>query len=490
MTTVHQDQQWDSILFSPGHSIVWQSRWVGLLSGLILNVMVSELGLGTEPPAPIPLTPLRQMPLAQPEVEWREFDVIPLQESNVRSTPLGPGPLSLPRSLPPTASEPRPATSNLPAPPPQAAPLDPPFADPISLPSHGQPIQLQLIQPVADPLNPPAEPVLPWLAPPYTLTVGDRLGIIFQNVPEYTAQYQVQIDGSLHLPIVGSLPVWGLTLTEVERRIEQLYAKRDVLRHPAVILNLLVMAPLRIAVTGEVVRPGSYRLPPLDTSVLPTITDAIQQAGGITQYTNLQQIFIDRRHPSGKRQRLSANLWQLLQTGDLDQDLTLRDGDVITLETALPEAVSQTIALGNANIAAKSVRVGIWGEGQQTGTFDVPPNTPLNQVLLAAGGFNPRAQTKTVDLIRLMPNGTVSQRTITIDITASVNETHNPIIFDRDIIRIHTARLYRFSDRLNRIVAPLSNTVDLLLQPVKSVFSIMNVFDVFRSFFGPKSAEK
>lgn len=324
----------------------------------------------------------------------------------------------------------------------------------------------------------------PWLEQPYTLTVGDRLGIVFQNIPEYTTQYQVQLDGSLNLPVIGPLPVWGLTLSQVEQRIEEVYAKADVLRHPSVTVSLLAMAPLRIAVTGEVARPGSYRLPPADVQIMPTVTEALQQAGGITQRTNLQKVHIDRRLPSGQLQRLTVNLWQLLQSGDLTQDIALRDGDSLILETAPPLEISQAMALGNANVAQKAVRVGIWGETQQAGTFEVPPNTPLNQVLLAAGGFNERAQQKTVDLIRLNPNGTVSQETIRIDLSASVTPEQNPIIQDRDIIRVHPTHLFRASDRVNQAISPLTNTVSTVLQPVTSLFSVMNIFQLFSSFFG------
>jgi polysaccharide biosynthesis/export protein len=173
-----------------------------------------------------------------------------------------------------------------------------------------------------------------------------------------------------------------------------------------------------------------------------------------------------------------------LQSGDLTQDIALRDGDSLILETAPPLEISQAMALGNSNVAQKTVRVGLWGETQQTGTFEVPPNTPLNQVLLAAGGFNTRAQQKTVDLIRLHPNGTVSQATISLDLSASVSPQHNPIIQDRDIIRVHPTRLFRASDRVNQVIAPLTNTIGTVLQPVTSLFSVMNVFQLFSNFFG------
>jgi polysaccharide export outer membrane protein len=66
-----------------------------------------------------------------------------------------------------------------------------------------------------------------------------------------------------------------------------------------------------------------------------------------------------------------------------------------------------------ASFSPDKVRVTIAGEVQNPGTIEVLPETPLNQVLLSTGGFdNRRANTVSVDLIRLNPNGSVSKQSI------------------------------------------------------------------------------
>ncbi len=327
---------------------------------------------------------------------------------------------------------------------------------------------------------------LAWLSPSYTLTVGDRVGILFSNVPEYTADYQVQVDGTLHLPVVGPLSVWGLTLSEVEQLVAQTYERRQILRKPTVTLKLLINAPIHVAVIGEVVRPGAYLFSPQDTSVFPRITTALQQAGGITQQTNLQDITIYRWHRSGQHHEIHTNLWQLLETGDLNQDITLRDGDTLVLKKAPPVDATQAIALGKSNISQSKIQIGIVGELEKAGTFEVPPNTPLNQVLLAAGGFNNRAQKRTVELMRLRPNGTVFHLKIPVDFKAPVNEATNPMIEDRDIIIVPPSRLAKLSDRVDSVVQPLINTIggaNSLYNTIDGTFSIKDVFKLFRVLF-------
>ncbi|MGK7879893.1 MAG: polysaccharide biosynthesis/export family protein, partial [Crocosphaera sp.] len=43
--------------------------------------------------------------------------------------------------------------------------------------------------------------------PTYTLRPGDRLKLDVLDVPEYSSEYQVGIDGTLNLPVIGIVDV-------------------------------------------------------------------------------------------------------------------------------------------------------------------------------------------------------------------------------------------------------------------------------------------
>jgi polysaccharide export outer membrane protein len=149
-----------------------------------------------------------------------------------------------------------------------------------------------------------------------------------------------------------------------------------------------------------------------------------------------------------------------MQAGDLRQDITLRDGDSIVLATATaPTNPAEAGLIGAANIAPAQIEIGILGEAQQIGVVKVPLNTPLNQAILAAGGFNNRARKGSVELIRLNRDGTVVRRKIAIDFSKGIDEANNPILRNRDVILIGRNFIAALSDNLTAILGPVNQAI-------------------------------
>ncbi|MEB3338796.1 MAG: SLBB domain-containing protein [Leptolyngbyaceae bacterium] len=452
-------------------------------------------------------------------------------------------------------------------------------------------------QPKIPSLTPKPRGVLPLKTPTpapvsiedgYTLGSGDSLKIDVFNVPEYSGQLQVLSDGTLNLPLVGTVSVQGMTLKQAASEISFRYTR--FLKRPIVTLTLLSARPLNVAMAGEVNRPGSYTLGVSAAGASggsPTLTRALQQAGGITQSADIRQIQVRRPRPrnTGPDQVITVNLWQLLQTGDLRQDLLLRDGDsifiptsqdiniaeanqlaaasfapneaqpfkvavigevnrpgphiiggaggaaststgtagltvakgknptvttaiqiaggitqsadirqikvrrltkggterIITIDlwkllqegdlrqdlplqegdtieiaTARTLSPSEATGLANASFSPDRITVNVVGEVGKPGAVQVPPNTPLNQALLAAGGFNNRAQQGSVDLVRLNPNGTVSRQTIAVDFAQGISEGNNPALRNNDTILVSKSGVVGFTDTLGLLTAPFT----------------------------------
>jgi polysaccharide biosynthesis/export protein len=306
----------------------------------------------------------------------------------------------------------------------------------------------------------------------YRLGAGDRVQIDIFDVPEYSGQngqYQVLVDGSLSLPLVGDVAVQGLTLKQLSEQLSQQYG--EFLKRPVVTVTLLNSRPLKIGIAGEVARPGAYLIP-LTTqedqpqAAFPTLTGVLKLAGGIVQTADIRRIEIHRPQRSGPAQVIPVDLWQLLQTGDLSHDPSLRDGDAIVVPTATALTAAEMTQLAGANFSPDTIQVNVAGEVRQPGVVKVPPNTPLNTALLAAGGFDRKqANTKSVELIRLNPNGTVTRREVAIDFTQGVNEKTNPALRNQDVIVVNRSGAARFAD-----------TVGTLLRPFTGILSVFGLF--------------
>ena len=430
----------------------------------------------------------------------------------------------------------------------------------------------------------------------YTLGGGDRIRLDILEVPQYSGDYQIPPGGSLTLPLIGSVSLEGLTEQQAAQVISARY--QSFLKRPLITVTLLSPRPFNVSVSGEVNRPGAYTLSftggvgndpgvqyptvtqaiqqaggvtlsadirnvqvrrrqqfgspavstvnlwefvqtgnprqnlllrdgdtvfvPLLTSLnlaearqiatsslasdpeepltiavvgevnrpgtytivggntgdgrtlgLPTISRAIQLAGGIKPMADIRQISVRRVTKTGAEYTIPVNLWQLLQMGDFKQDTVLQEGDTIIVPTASEVSPAEATELATASFSPDTIQVSVVGEVTRPGLVEVPPNTPLNQALLASGGFDQkRARKSSVELIRLNPDGTVSKQTIPIDFAQGINEQSNPIVRNNDIIVVNRSGVARIAD-----------TIETPLTAVGGIFNVFRLFEFLGGFF-------
>ncbi|MBC7972412.1 MAG: polysaccharide biosynthesis/export family protein [Verrucomicrobia bacterium] len=321
----------------------------------------------------------------------------------------------------------------------------------------------------------------------YTLGAGDVLKIDSYDTPELVleARYPVLPDGSINLPWVKSVDVKGLTLREASERLEAKYGA--YINEPRVTVSLIAARTLKVGVIGEVTRPGSYII----TSNLvssaavsttnaaqtglngqqqggnesgsqwPTVSKAIQAAGGITEQADIRQIQIRRPQGAGREETRTIDLWKFLSAGDLTQDIQVRDGDTLVIPKATQIDTTEALQIANSNFSPDAIRVNVVGEVTTPGAVAVKPNTTLNQAILAAGGFRNGRARKDVELIRLNPNGTVDRRTIAIDFSKKLDEKDNPPLRNNDVVVVNRNGIAKIGDTVGTVLGPLGGVLGL-----------------------------
>lgn len=315
-------------------------------------------------------------------------------------------------------------------------------------------------------------------AVPYILGSGDNIQIDIFDVPEFSGadgQYTILVDGSINLPWVGRVVLEGLTLDQAADVVTQSYVR--FINDPLVTVTLLNPRTLRVGIVGEVNRPGVYNFEPeggVDIGGVEfggnaqdfTVTQAIQAAGGITQLANVRELELVRRNPNGVETSIPLDLWSFLQTGDLQQDAVLRDGDTLVVPRAVAVTPEEAAQLAVANFSPDIITVNVIGEVDQPGPVEVAPNTTLNQAILAAGGFDdPRALRGHVELLRLNSDGTISKRSVSVDFEDDLNEETNPPMRNNDVIIVRRNALSSTADLLQ-----------LITGPVGDIFTILGIF--------------
>lgn len=426
---------------------------------------------------------------------------------------------------------------------------------------------------------------------PYVLGAGDQVEIEVFRIPEYSGKYEVLVSGTLSLPMVGQISVAGLTIEQAKATISRAYAKR--LRRPIINMGLISPRPLKVGIAGEVSHPGAYTIQregtqfpslvaaletaggvtqsadlrqvvitraiegggkqtfttdlwkflqtgdlqhnlslrdgdtifvptrdeyrpeeslplaaasfaaddsrPLNIAVTgevfrpgpytvtgtaqtgaagmtggsggstvpPTVTRAIQLAGGIKPEANIREIVVYRRTRSGQEQQIKVNLWKLLTEGNITQDIVLQEGDTVSIPKANQIMPGEFSELAAASFSPDTIRINVVGEVERPGVVQVAPNTLLNQGILAAGGFDTRRARKTkVELIRPNPDGSVTRKSIPVDFAAGMDENTNPLLRNNDVIIVNRSASAGFSDALQTVVGPFGGILNLLTLPL------------------------
>ncbi len=104
-------------------------------------------------------------------------------------------------------------------------------------------------------------------------------------------------EGNLSLPLLGSVRLAGLNLTQAAARLTDLYGK-DYLVNPKVNVTLVGYAKRRFTVLGQVNRPGSFEMPEGSPGGI-DLLEAIAMAGGYTRIAAPERISVRREGTTG-----------------------------------------------------------------------------------------------------------------------------------------------------------------------------------------------
>jgi len=131
----------------------------------------------------------------------------------------------------------------------------------------------------------------------YVLGPNDYVGVEVFGEDDLRTNGRLNPEGNLSVPLLGSVHLAGLTLTQAASKLTELYG-RDYLVNPKVNVMLLGYAKRRFSILGQVGRPGSYEMPESSPGGI-DLLEAIALAGGYTRIAAPERITVRRQSANG-----------------------------------------------------------------------------------------------------------------------------------------------------------------------------------------------
>lgn len=194
----------------------------------------------------------------------------------------------------------------------------------------------------------------------YPLGAGDLVRISVFEHPEMAVEVRVDEAGTVSYPLVGALQVAGMSTREVEALLEQRLSAGGFIRNPQVSVLIAEYVSRKVAVMGEVAKPGQYVLTQASRAL-----ELLAQAGGVVTGEGADNAVLLR----GDGSRVEIDLHELFR-GNPEHNPAMAPGDTLYVPRA--------------------AQFYIYGEVQRPGTYRLERNMTVSQAISAGGGLTPR----------------------------------------------------------------------------------------------------
>jgi polysaccharide export outer membrane protein len=163
----------------------------------------------------------------------------------------------------------------------------------------------------------------------YVLSANDQVAVEVFGEDDLRTNGRLNAEGNLSIPLLGSVHLSGLTLTQATARVTELYA-RDYLVNPKVNVMLVGYAKRRFTMLGQVNRPGSFEMPEGSPTGI-DLLEAVAMAGGYTRIAAPERITV-RRHGATGDEIIKVDGKRLARgTGGTNSSFKVQPGDTITV---------------------------------------------------------------------------------------------------------------------------------------------------------------
>jgi polysaccharide biosynthesis/export protein len=311
-------------------------------------------------------------------------------------------------------------------------------------------------------LGAPSELPLPPVMQPfaaYRLGPRDTIAIVVQRFADFNVQAVIDSEGLITHPILGKVPIQGLTIDQAQERIRQ-QVDRFII-NPVVLVSLTNQRPVQVTIVGEIAKPGLYSL-----AQAPQLSAALLVGGGTRENADLRSVMVRRLLPDGSTKEAAFNLFNALKEGTALPNPNLQDGDTIYIPKLKvgEQDYDRTIASRSTLVRPQIiVRVLSYASG---GLRQIPMANGSNFLdALATAGVNPdQVDMKKIALVRFDEQ---QKKAVALTLNGKAalmgDISQNVPLQDNDVIVIGRNLVGRITQTLNVFTQPFRDVLGFLL---------------------------
>ena len=163
----------------------------------------------------------------------------------------------------------------------------------------------------------------------YIIGPGDVLQVFVWRNPELSVTVPVRPDGKISTPLVENMVAIGKTAPQLSRDLETVLG--EYVRSPKVniIVTTAASAFSLVKVVGQVTHPQAL---PYREGM--TVLDAVLEVGGLSQFASGNRAKIVRM-VNGQQTTIHVKLADLVNSGDVRENVALKPGDVLVVPQSL-----------------------------------------------------------------------------------------------------------------------------------------------------------
>ena len=207
----------------------------------------------------------------------------------------------------------------------------------------------------------------------YIIGIGDEFGVSVFGYSYYNEVLKVDARGAINPNNMGPIFIKGLAFDKAKSLIRSKMGQYFDLSNNKVEIALVYARNITVNIVGEVLKPGSYNFPAINSAF-----NALILAGGPSNIGTLRNIQIKR---NGKLLK-SLDVYAFLNDANAGQDFFLEENDYIIVGS------SQKI-------------VKMSGAVKRNASFELLPNENLADIIAYSGGFTANAYANALQVRRI-----------------------------------------------------------------------------------------